>query len=412
MRKRILLLGFVLCTAFSVSAQSDFRKGYIITNDNDTIHGLIDYRGDIKNCSQCIFKLEETDKPIEYLADDIKGYRFIDSKYYISYYLDDLAERVFIEYLIDGIVDIYYYKDNFKENYYASKNGSELYKLDNEVIEIKVDDKIYAKNSNKYISILRYLYSDSSIPLDKVNTLRLGHKPLIDISHEYHNNVCNGDECIIFEKKLPPVRVEFSVLLLSDFSNVDFSNVEFSEKLNVFEKYSYGIDVGYSLGIGMSTYLPRLNERISVYFQLLYSNNNFNSSVITEDDFYKYYNYSKMSFNYLNSFIGFKYVFPKGKIRPEFLLGLVKNFMISTKDEQIIDQEVSDGVIKTYVYNDELSLNYSGAALGLGLNFYELKKVMFNISLQYNFMYNDFFGEVNTTASKYNSLKIGLGIKF
>ena len=34
---------------FSGLAQSDFRRAYIITNSDDTIHGFVDYRNDFQN---------------------------------------------------------------------------------------------------------------------------------------------------------------------------------------------------------------------------------------------------------------------------------------------------------------------------------------------------------------------------
>ena len=37
-----------------IIAQSDFRPGYYITNDLDTVFGLIDYRGEIRDSRICV----------------------------------------------------------------------------------------------------------------------------------------------------------------------------------------------------------------------------------------------------------------------------------------------------------------------------------------------------------------------
>lgn len=38
-----------------MAAQVNPQKGYIITNEGDTIHGTIDYRSDVRNARECSF---------------------------------------------------------------------------------------------------------------------------------------------------------------------------------------------------------------------------------------------------------------------------------------------------------------------------------------------------------------------
>ena len=76
----ILLFVYIGC----IQAQRDYRKGYIITNQQDTIYGWIDYRGDLRNAKTCSFKKTETDRATDYSPSDIAAYRFIDNKYYVS----------------------------------------------------------------------------------------------------------------------------------------------------------------------------------------------------------------------------------------------------------------------------------------------------------------------------------------
>ena len=52
---RLLLFGLLMIIEF-LNAQTDFRPGYIIENSGDTIHGEIDYRGDILMGNVCRFK--------------------------------------------------------------------------------------------------------------------------------------------------------------------------------------------------------------------------------------------------------------------------------------------------------------------------------------------------------------------
>jgi hypothetical protein len=52
---RLLLLGLIISTGV-LNAQTDFRTGYIIKAFDDTIHGLIDYQGDLLMGKVCRIK--------------------------------------------------------------------------------------------------------------------------------------------------------------------------------------------------------------------------------------------------------------------------------------------------------------------------------------------------------------------
>ena len=75
MKKTSLIFIFLIITQISF-AQKDFREGYIVTKENDTIQGLIDYRGDIRNSEKCVFKQNAESSDIEYLPADINAYLY------------------------------------------------------------------------------------------------------------------------------------------------------------------------------------------------------------------------------------------------------------------------------------------------------------------------------------------------
>lgn len=95
-------------------------RGYVITNPGDTLFGEIDYRGDLLMGKLCRFK-DNNGEEQEFLPAGIQGYRFIDSKYYIS--LEVNGRNVFLEYLINGKVSIYYLRDDAGDHYYIDKEG-------------------------------------------------------------------------------------------------------------------------------------------------------------------------------------------------------------------------------------------------------------------------------------------------
>jgi len=84
MKKALLILcSFILL--LSANAQSNFKPGYLITNDNDTVYGFVDYRTDQMNAEMCRFRQANDDKTQIYSPEQINGYRFIEEgKFYVS----------------------------------------------------------------------------------------------------------------------------------------------------------------------------------------------------------------------------------------------------------------------------------------------------------------------------------------
>lgn len=77
-----ITLFFTLLVYASASAQVNPMQGYVITNNNDTIHGMIDYRSDAKNALECHFKENGQSDYRTYAPSDISGYRFTDDGIY------------------------------------------------------------------------------------------------------------------------------------------------------------------------------------------------------------------------------------------------------------------------------------------------------------------------------------------
>ena len=158
---KILFL-FSLVFLYTVNegfAQSDYRSGFVITNTNDTIHGLINYREGSKKYKSCEFKKSIDQKVVEYLPQEIKGYKLLGDKYFESKYIavvSELLEDVFLEVLIKGNVSLYKYQKSF----FVDKQDSLLYKLITEEKKVDVDGKEMLMESKKYIGVLSYLLSD------------------------------------------------------------------------------------------------------------------------------------------------------------------------------------------------------------------------------------------------------------
>jgi hypothetical protein len=74
-------------------------------SEHDTVFGLINYKEDKSNSLVCYFKKTEKDTIQKFLPEKNYGYRFIDSKYYISKEIEtkDGLKTIFVEFLGSGL---------------------------------------------------------------------------------------------------------------------------------------------------------------------------------------------------------------------------------------------------------------------------------------------------------------------
>ena len=139
-RKRAINKNILLfqCTLFAfifligkINAQSDFRSGYYISNKNDTVYGLLDFRGEIRNAKVCVFKESEESESKTFLPGEIAAYRFDNSKYYVSrtVKIENENRTVFLEYLVNGITDLFFYRDIDGDIYFIEDKDGTLHEL-------------------------------------------------------------------------------------------------------------------------------------------------------------------------------------------------------------------------------------------------------------------------------------------
>jgi hypothetical protein len=251
--KNLILLGLLLSTGV-LKAQTDFRPGYIIKMTRDTIFGQIDSRGDLLMSSVCKFK-DSGSEITEYYPNDIAAFRFIDSKYYVSRVINN--KKVFLEYLIKGKVNIYYMRDEQGDHYYIDKEDARLTEIPyEEGIKYVENKKVYYESTN-HIGFLLFYMNDAPELQSRIQSVKKPqHKNLIKLAEEYHYAVCEGEKCIIYEKKQPFLKVNIEGVA----GVVNFENVE---GLN--DKYYF------QSGVIAHFWMPRTNEKIYFKTGFLYS---------------------------------------------------------------------------------------------------------------------------------------------
>lgn len=317
----------LLCTVLSVLvlsqvfSQSIFKEGYIITNENDTIYGSICYNNSKKASFECLFKKNnDSSDEVTYTPDDIAAYRFLAGKYYVSMKLHpDDTSKVFLEYLIDGIVDLFFYEDKTGGHYLIQKEGAGLNELRNELKETYRNGEKYAYETKEYIGLLKINFGDSPDFIKKSENVGLYHNDLIKIAKDYHNAVCEDRECIVFAKEKSKLQYEFGL-----FTGITFSKISFTGN-NSITKLTEGLSSGTDFNIGTFINIkdPLISEKIYLHSELLVSKNQYSVNDVNID------------FISLKIPVALQYQVPERRITPVIMLGLLFNNMISLNDSGI-----------------------------------------------------------------------------
>lgn len=258
--KSFFSLTFTLLIVFGAKAQSDFRPGYIITLQGDTINGLINFNGDKANAKNCIFKKETDLEKVTYTPDQIKSYRFIDGKYYVSSFFMNynFKDRVFLELLIKGSVSIFYYSAEGKDHYFATKDTS-IIELDHhdKLTGIAEKDILIRSKPEKYIGQLKFLLQDQPSIFGSIEKIDCSAKDLILITKEYQKLSCPSQECIQYEKKTGgKLKLKVGILSSTGFSNL--SSPPYLMYINDYEEtkcLDFKPAFTYEIGASLNMYL-------------------------------------------------------------------------------------------------------------------------------------------------------------
>jgi hypothetical protein len=267
-------------------AQTDYRSGYIITLSDDTIYGEIDYRGDLTMGRICCFKSTDGEKS-EFTPDNLKAYRFIDSKYYVSRTINQ--QKHFFEFLIKGMMNIYYLRDNEGDHYYMDKEGTPLVEIPYKEDFRMSNGKEYLHKSTVHIGILNNYSEDAPQLKDDIKKIKEPtHQNLIKLAKNYHSIVCTDDEeCVIFERPGPLFRIG-TELVAGGYNFLAEGD----------ERYKNIISAGAKIYF----WLPRVNENLYFKTGILYFGNTTISTIKIP--------------------LQLEYVYPKGLFRPVFSGGV------------------------------------------------------------------------------------------
>ena len=401
--KKILISGILLFyTVLSTFAQSNFKEGYIITNGNDTVHGLIDFRTDQVNTYACTFKAAEKSSETLYLPGEIAGFRFEnEGKYYVTrtVEIDGLKRTVFLEFLLQGMLNLYFLPEGNGYYFFEGKDGRM-------VMTTMKPDK-YTEDSkvivdNRYKGIMTYVFKDDLPLATKTGKAKFDRRTMIEFTKEYHDQMCeSGEKCIIFENDY---KKKFTKFDFTAYSGVETNDLKMDyNNYNYYYNFSNIRSVSPVLGMEMDISSPRFMKSVSLVMDLNFSDFAGTTDYTYSNSIYYRYHFSgvKSNFHY-----GIKYTYYKGKIRPTLEAGFSANYLFNLKSTFKKNYVYRGEPTSDLISENELlpSTTLTGYFAGIGLD-YLLKNQHFIVA---RFLYS-----INTSVYDSNkTYQLKLGYRF
>lgn len=396
MKQTLFLFIYSIISTCALFAQSDFKQGYVINLAQDTIKGYIDDRGEIQNCTKCRFKVSENSEIQEYLPGEIKGYRLLNDKFYISRQItiNGVSTNRFVEYLLNGAVDLYLYRDVYSTYYFIQEKGKEPVELKQEKVEIHSNNRVYLKDNKEYLGVLISTFDSTPQLKTKIEKVHLTRNSLINISESYHNAVCPGEQCIIYKKDekkfLFALSGTFGIIQETMRNDIGGANWERRYEFNKLEPIHKPL-----FGLALQAITP-YNQRLFFQFEPFFYKSEYKS---TYSQFIHYKKTSDFEYSteYMNVICNFylRYNLLKSKIHPVLYAGFNINGTFSHIDNGL-------PAIETEI-NKFLACGYA-TGLGLGFKINEKKEA------SVRFLYHHTFGSLMYMGTNCYSLSLALPI--
>lgn len=421
--KKILFLLFVGLLAVQALSAQKFREAYYIDNKGQRVDGLIEYRSDEFNMAACRYKYIEKATPFNLSPEDIKSYHFVhDGKSYVSkrLALGGRTQTVFLEHLVTGAVDLFFYKQGAGEYYYfeyepnklmaiafPSDRPKELLTMQtrrdlNTVFNNKPEMKepIANAKSNKQSMIDLALLYDSKFPVNGVKGRKL--------ENEYYQ--------------------KWFDLEVSAYTGLQYSQYTLTRVFDYFLEtyldmslFPAGASISPMLGVELDMSSPRIYKAVSMNVDLGIGQIKGESGYVLKDidnGAYHHYQYEAMM---ANGRVGVKYTHQRGVVRPVFQAGFSTAFLFNAESTYMkeVNSSATMYIPDTNTFTSEkyqLQTPFYGFNVGVGCD-YTLpngKDVYLRLLGEWMFSTkgDDFIVDKKNTGERLMNLQLRLGYTF
>ncbi len=245
------------------AAQIKYQEGYVVTMNQDTVHGVIKEKLNHHGFDILLKKSASAKEAVLYTPDDIQQVFFIEGQERYRSKSREVKNKniqVFFKHLIAGPIDFYTYVDEReKEHFFVETEELGLRELlvSTTTIIDEETGKAYFKTIKRFLGILKLALKDCPNIYSNIEEVKFFEKSFINCILAYYN--CTGEahwtRTINFEKRKKIV-LEYGV-----FGGVNY--LPFTSKIN---PDSHIALPGSAYGILNRVYLPKAPYRYSIDF--------------------------------------------------------------------------------------------------------------------------------------------------
>ncbi len=341
-KKAVATFFIIFCINYCFS-QGNWRPGYIVKENGDTLKGLINYKEESKKerilsfkkvteDAALIFGKKEINEIIVYQGTQELIFKKINtgvdySEERLMYLEYDPAvkltpDTIFAQLLVDGKKKLYHYKDAIvgKKHFFITNEDGVVIELTNKRFYFD-QNKTLSAYTNYYKKQLVILTDEcKSISQKNLENLTFTDKALTKLLLKY--NSCIGFSPRNYSYKIEKNKPKFGIC-----AGVNQMSLKVESNISNYGKLKFNNSSGINLGVFMNYYLYRTRKKWSIYNELLMTNYKVTSEgyyiYFEEDDYYKKLVSGEFKASYLKLFSSFRFQnFTSGSIKPFILIGI------------------------------------------------------------------------------------------
>ena len=274
MRNCVIVL-LLMLGGMNALGQTNPKAGFIITNANDTITGIIDYRTDARNARSCLFKADGETAFKEYLPGEIKGYRVSDTgACYVTktFPIDGEQKPFFAEFLLEGGVSLYRHKESTVEYFYLVDADGKVATIreTGDVLQFR-DDQIAAQRQ-KLVEATQ-MFQKSQKTLKQLWAMpQVTAEELLKLTKAYNKEFyAEVGETEFYQKDIKSS--DGLIARLRFEAGVGISQMKFLPNSPQFYDPIETTSLLPIVGVGTDVILPRLSKNLMLQVMLYYSYN-------------------------------------------------------------------------------------------------------------------------------------------
>jgi hypothetical protein len=337
MQKLILLLLPVLLglTSITAQAQANYKPGYVVLTAGDTLRGLIQARGDLRNSRLCRFRPAEDAPTVDYPPAALRAYGLASGLHYDTRLVplpDSGGQRqerlYFLELLEGGKASLYLRRDGADQTHYylymASRGPAPVQELEKRVVHQIIKNQVFNETQNLYRNTLAEAFRDCLAIQPALPTLEFTASSLRSVVRRY-NAYSGGTPAVRPAAKKRPALLSGGLV-----AGVARTKLQFEGQTSL-HNGSFTTSASPVGGLYVAAILPDLNENLQLRLDLLYEQLRYADSYVARDfSTVAVQEQASIQLQCLRLPLQLRYCFPIGRVRPFLLGGLTANYLLSS----------------------------------------------------------------------------------